>query len=82
MKMLASITLLCLVLSTPVLAACRLPNGQINDGTIGAAEMLSECGPNGQDLVEITAPVAKAEVILAAPAAPTDEVGKISSLKN
>lgn len=68
MKTLASITLLSLALSTQAFATCRLPNGQTNDGTLGAAEMLLECGPNGQDPSEAIAAVAKYEV---APAAPT-----------
>lgn len=70
MKTLASITLLLsFALSTTAFATCRLPNGQANDGTIGAAEMLLECGPNGSDPSEATALVAKYEVELAAPAA-------------
>jgi len=71
MKTLASITLLSLALSTQAFATCRLPNGQTNDGTLGAAEMLLECGPNGQDPSEAIAAVAKYEAAPAAPAAPT-----------
>lgn len=68
MRMLANITLLSLVLSTPAFATCRLPNGQTNDGTVGAAEMLPECASNSQDPYDATLPVAKNDAVPAAPA--------------
>lgn len=70
MKMLAKITLLSLVLSTQAFATCRLPDGQTNDGTVGAAEMLPECASNSRDSYDATVPLAKYDAALAASAAP------------
>lgn len=72
MKTLASITLLSLVLSTPAFATCRLPNGESDDGTVGAVDMLPVCEPRAQKPSEAADPVAKYEAVLAAPAGPMD----------
>lgn len=68
MKMQATITLLSLVLSTSAFATCRLPNGQINDGTVGAAEMLPECASNSQDSSGVALPIVKYDAVPEAPA--------------
>lgn len=68
MRMLANITLLSLILSTQAFAACRLPDGKINDGTVGAAEMLPECASDNQDSSDATLPVARNDAVPAAPA--------------
>ncbi len=74
MKIPVILTLLSFTLSTPVFATCRMPSGKTSDGTLGAAEMLPECGPNGQDPSETSTSVAKQEIHLESPA---DKTGKI-----